>query len=240
MKKIAVLILFGILLCSFVAANDNSSDYGNNISSSRLDDTHNKISELNESKSRNETVANERAIEALSKSLENGKASEKSIIVRQQVIAKLEARIQLREQLAELKANYSEARQNLIRERVQSILELRNVTNESIGSQIVAIAREFNNSINKTAQEEMKIARRGAVKSFLFGGDRAAAQSLLNETAANKARINALEALKEKTDNQTAAFLGQQISALKQEQARQESVAQKAKGRGILGWLFRR
>jgi hypothetical protein len=99
--------------------------------------------------------------------------------------------------------------QNKVREAVHALLSMEDLltTEESaedngkgIGFQVSAIAREFNNSVQKTIQAEEKIQKRNMVVGFFFGGDEEAAEDILQETNKNKEKIQQLKDLKQQCD----------------------------------------
>jgi hypothetical protein len=262
MKKLIVLVLMTIFLCGLVAGayggespkltttNTKKADIG----SIKAKAGNNNASETEEGES-NESADDSgkvsilpvkgpiKATIKLRKSLTRGNASPVSIATRQMIIAKLHERINLtKTQLIKLKTIERIKKQNLVRERVKALIELRNITrNETIGLQIAQVARELDNSINKTAQAELKIARRNALVRFFFGGSVAQAKIIDKEVSLNKARLARLKLLRNQSDNETRQFIAEQIQQLDLEQTRLKNLAEKEKKRrGIFGWLFRR
>ena len=130
--------------------------------------------------------------------------------------------------------------QNKVREAVFTLLAMKNLTG-GIGKNVSKIAREFNNSVQKTIKLEERIHRRSGFIRFFIGGDRKDAKELENLTAINEKRIQKLEKLKERINNtELKQILDQQIQNIQQEQERLRNLAQKEKkSRGIFGWLFR-
>jgi len=97
--------------------------------------------------------------------------------------------------------------QNKVREAVhillaaEDLLTTKGLTEgKSIGSQVSAIAREFNNSVEKTIPAEEKIQKRNRVIEFFFGGDKEAAENILQETDKNKEKIQELKKLYQECD----------------------------------------
>ncbi len=184
------------------------------------------------------------AISALNASLGKGNPSSASIEARQRVIAKLQQKITEKEQqIEQVKERLQEKAQqrSLARERVHALLELRNVTNESIGRQISSIVKEFNNSMNEAENAELKIANKNRIAKFFFGGSEEQAKIINVSVQANDAQLQKLRELQQQSDGIVAEFIAEQIRQLEQEQARLQQVAQKEeKSKGLIGWLFRR
>ncbi|MCK5122850.1 MAG: hypothetical protein KAQ87_01740 [Candidatus Pacebacteria bacterium] len=138
--------------------------------------------------------------------------------------------------------------QNKVREAVHALLAAEDLLaagesteGKDIGHQVSAIAREFNNSVDKTIPAEEKIQKRNRVVAFFFGGDEEAAEDILEETNKNKERSEQLKQLKEQCDCDEGVrnIIQEQIQNIEQEQNRLEQVAQKEKSnKGIFGWLF--
>ena len=140
--------------------------------------------------------------------------------------------------------------QNKVREAVHALLAAEDLltTEEStkgngkgIGPEVSAIAREFNNSVDKTIPAEEKIQKRNRVVEFFFGGDEEAAEDILEETNKNKVKVQQLKNLYQECDcdEEVKNIIQEQIQNLEQEQIRLEEVAQKEKSnKGLFGWLF--
>jgi len=187
------------------------------------------------------------AITAVNKSMQEGNASNASIQARLRVIEKLEQKIQEKksEVDSETQGNKDKTKefknQNIVRERVMSLLALRNLTEDrGIGQQVAEVAREFENSVNKTQADEEKINNRGWVERLLFGGDNKAADEIETEVADNQARIAQLKELRKGTSEEVGQFIDQQLKELDVEQSRLQGLAQREKeSKGIFGWLFK-
>jgi len=138
--------------------------------------------------------------------------------------------------------------QNKVREAVHILLAAENLLTtegltegKGIGSQISAIAREFNNSVEKTIPAEEKIQKRNRIVEFFFGGDEEAAEDILEETNKNTVKVQQLKNLYQECDcdEEIKNIIQEQIQNLEQEQIRLEEVAQKEKSnKGMFGWLF--
>ncbi|MEM5804602.1 MAG: hypothetical protein QXU82_02010 [Candidatus Aenigmatarchaeota archaeon] len=150
-----------------------------------------------------------------------------------------ELNMSLKEVRQEMRSAYEN--QNRVRVAVHALLSMENLTG-GIGKNVSAIAKEFNNSVQSTLRAEEKIATRNAVIRFLFGGDEAAANDLINQTAQNSLRIRELEQLRDECDcsDEVKAEYDNQIRVLQQEQDRLRALAQEELGaKGLFGWMFR-
>ena len=130
--------------------------------------------------------------------------------------------------------------QNTVREAVHTLLASEDLIG-NIGSEVSKIAREFNNSVQKTIQAEEKIQKRNMVVEFFFGGDEEAAEDILQETNKNKEKIQQLKDLKQQCDcdEEVKNVIQEQIQNIEQEQNRLGQLAQKEKSnKGLFGWLF--
>ena len=159
----------------------------------------------------------------------------------------LQTMLQQREQeFDEETRNYGQAKkltyenQNQVRLAVHALLGMENITG-GIGSQVSAVARQFNNSLQNTLRAEEKIQERNAFVKFFIGGDQEAAEELEQEMNQNRQRIQELKQLKEQCDCEEGVknMFQEQIQNMEQEQNRLEQLAQEEKqNRGIFGWLF--
>lgn len=130
--------------------------------------------------------------------------------------------------------------QNRVREAVHALLATEDLTGD-IGPQISEIANEFNNSVEKTIKDEEKIQGRNSIVKFFFGGDKDAAESILQETNKNKEKIQQLKKLQQECecDEEVKNIIGEQIQNIEQEQNRLGQLAQEQKSeKGLFGWLF--
>jgi len=129
--------------------------------------------------------------------------------------------------------------QNVVREAVHSLIAAEDLIG-GIGQQVSAIAREVNNSVDKTIQAEEKIQKRNILAKLFVGGDKTAAQDLDQEVNQNKERIQTLNQLMESCNcqSETKQVLQEQIQNMEQEQNRLEELANKEKNsNGVFGWL---
>ncbi|MCC7565577.1 MAG: hypothetical protein KO206_04775 [Methanomicrobiaceae archaeon] len=132
--------------------------------------------------------------------------------------------------------------QNRVRFAVHTLLAAENRTG-GIGPEISAIAREFNNSIDKATQAEERIMNRNRLTRMFFGGDAAAAEQIEEMIIRNQERIQELKRLIEDCpcDDETRALLMEQVRAMEEEQERlRELVRQELEDRGLLGRLWKR
>ena len=131
--------------------------------------------------------------------------------------------------------------QNRVRLAVHSLLAMEDLVG-GIGPQVREIAREFNNSIKETIQEEERIqARRGLLK-FLIGGHKNAAEKLEEKVNRNQERIQRLRDLMESCDcnEEVKAMMREQIQNMEQEQDRLQEVAgNEKKNKGLFGWIWK-
>ena len=128
--------------------------------------------------------------------------------------------------------------QNAVREAVHSLLAAEDVVG-GIGQQVSQIARDFNNSVDKTIKAEEKIQNRNILTRLFVGGDKQAAAELEQEVSQNRARIQTLNQLMQNCncDSETKAVLQEQIQNMEQEQNRLESLSKEQQANGLFGWL---
>ena len=130
--------------------------------------------------------------------------------------------------------------QNKVREAVHALLATEGLTGD-IGPQVSAIAKEFNNSVEKTIKSEEKIQKRNKIVEFFFGGDEEASENILRETNKNKEKIQQLKNLYRECDcdEEVKNIIQEQIQNIEQEQNRLGQLAQEQKAKkGLFGWLF--
>ncbi|MBU0761552.1 MAG: hypothetical protein KKD39_00860, partial [Candidatus Altiarchaeota archaeon] len=187
------------------------------------------------------------AVVAVNTSLSKGNPSNKSIESRVNVLEKLQEKISAEEIRVKNETNNNRDKtkefknQNVVRERVMSLLALKNATGDKgIGQQISEIAIHLSNSINKTQKAEEKIMDRGGLERFFFGGDEQAAAEIEQQVEQNRARISQLKELRKSTGLEINLFIEEQIQELELEQNRLSGLAQREKeSKGIFGWLFK-
>lgn len=131
--------------------------------------------------------------------------------------------------------------QNQVRLAVHSFLALENLTGD-IGPQVSEIAKEFDNSVQKTIQAEEQIQKRGQFMRFLAGGDEEAADELIAEVEANQLKLQELKQLHLQcnADQEACDELQLQIQNMEQEQERLRELANSEKGKkGAFGWIWK-
>jgi len=130
--------------------------------------------------------------------------------------------------------------QNEVRIAVQTLLSIQDRTG-SIGQNVSAIARDFNNSVNMSEKLEQRIQDRSGIMRLFLGGDRDAAGQLANITSQNQARIQKIQQLINTTnlDPDVRAFLEEQIQVMQNEETRLEQLAtREQQDRGLFGSLL--
>ncbi|MCD6398338.1 MAG: hypothetical protein J7L08_00260 [Candidatus Aenigmarchaeota archaeon] len=163
-------------------------------------------------------------------------AEELRNIIKQSKESMKESRKEIRSELQEVHQN-----QNKVRVAVHALLAAENLTG-GIGKNISQIAREFNNSVQKTMIAEEKIKTRSGIARFFFGGDKKNSDEINEEVAKNQNRIQKLNQLIENCncDPEVKTTLQEQIQNIQQEQERLRQLAQEeGKKKGIFGWLFK-
>lgn len=225
---------------------DNGKGLGGGLGSNKSRE--NETNEEKGFKGKNETgLGPVHAVTAVNNSMQGGNASNASIQARLRVIEKLEQKIEEKkfEVDNETQGNQDKTKefknQNIVRERVMSLLSLENLTEDKgIGRQVAEVAREFENSVNKTQKAEERINNRGWVERLLFGGDDKAADEIEQEVTGNQARIAKLKELRNSTSEEIKQFIDEQLEELEVEQNRLTGLAQREKeSKGIFGWLFK-
>ena len=131
--------------------------------------------------------------------------------------------------------------ENQVRAAVHSLLDMENRTG-GIGPQVSAIARNFNNGLNKSFKAEEKIQKRSRFRRFFAGGDEDNANEIENQAEENQQSIDELEDLAEKCDcdEGTKSQMKEQVQIMFQENERlQELAQQEKKTKGLFGWLWK-
>ncbi|MFA6408181.1 MAG: hypothetical protein WCW36_01745 [Candidatus Paceibacterota bacterium] len=129
---------------------------------------------------------------------------------------------------------------NPVRLAVHSLLVSKDLLG-GIGSQVSEIAKHMNDSVATTTKAEAQIKSRGFFARLFFGGDATSADVIAYEAAQNQRRIDELSALLGQASTTVAvkATLSEQITALKDAQARLQDIAQKEKSAwGLFSWRF--
>lgn len=159
----------------------------------------------------------------------------------------LKQRIEARKQQLEKEvASTTKARKNIVKNAnsvrlaVHALLASKDLVG-GIGPQVSEIAKQMNDSVATTTGAEAKIQSRGFLARFLFGGDNTSADVITKEATKNQTRIDSLTALLTQTNVSTEvqAALNEQITALKDAQARLQTLAQREqKAWGLFSWRF--
>jgi len=108
--------------------------------------------------------------------------------------------------------------QNRVRLAVHNLLAMENMLG-GIGPEVSKIAREFNNSVKKTTQAEIKIKERNRFRKFFTGGDKESAEILKKEVSKEEEMIKKLEGLvgKAKVAVEVKANVEEQVKNIKTE-----------------------
>lgn len=105
-------------------------------------------------------------------------------------------------------------------------------------SDLVRLAEEINGSVGDTIRNEERMRSQNAFMVFLFGGDHASADAIMQHVVQNRVRITEMNRLIDgcDCDPETSAILREQVQAMEQEQARFEELAVEEKEkRGLFG-----
>ncbi|KUK63384.1 MAG: hypothetical protein XE10_0612 [Methanoculleus marisnigri] len=127
---------------------------------------------------------------------------------------------------------------NRVRLAVHALLAAENRTG-GIGQNVSAIAREVNNSVEKTLAAEEQIRTRHGFMRFLFGGDAEAARLIEGEAQRNRERVTELRQSIENCtcDAETKTMLREQVRTIEQEQDRLSALAEEEmRARGLFSW----
>ncbi len=151
------------------------------------------------------------------------------------------AREEFKEELDALKDQRKKEvleKQNAVREAVHALLASEDLTG-GIGEQVSAIAREFNNSVEKTIANEERINNRNRVARFFLGGDKEAAREMQQEVNQNMERLNNLQELYDNCncDEAVKNLIQEQIQNIEQEQERLQQVVENQSAKGVWGWI---
>lgn len=131
--------------------------------------------------------------------------------------------------------------QSAVRTAVHAFLALGDLDG-GIGQNVSAIAREYNNSLATRLQAEEQIHRRAGPGRFFFGGDTAAAGTILADLNRSQKQVGEMKRLVENCtcEDETRALLMEQIRAMEQEQDRlRELAGGEIADRGLFGWIGR-
>jgi len=131
--------------------------------------------------------------------------------------------------------------QNRIRLAVHALLASEDLIG-GIGKNVSQIAREFNNSVEKTIRAEEKIKQRSGLIKFFLGGNKKAAEEIEQEVNKNQERIQQLHQLMDQCEcsEEVKSMVQEQIQNLEEEQNRLRQLAEEEKqNKGIFGWLLK-
>lgn len=122
---------------------------------------------------------------------------------------------------------------------VHALLAAQDLLGNGIGDQVSQIAQQVNDSLATTTSAEAQIQSRGFFARLFFGGDKQAADAIKQQVDQNQSRVQELTGLlsSASTTEDVKAALDAQIQAMKDEQARLQSVAQsQSKLWGLFSW----
>ena len=121
---------------------------------------------------------------------------------------------------------------------VLSLDALASTTDRSIGEQVREVAREQNDSKDKTADSLKELESRGAFVKFLIGANRESIKALEVSMTETQSHIDVLTQLQVGMTSETKAVLANQIELLVKEKARIKVLVDANKGKsGLFGWL---
>lgn len=109
------------------------------------------------------------------------------------------------------------------------------------GEKMFQIANQINAGVGTTTNAEMRIAERGRLARFFFGGDKESSAALLGELSQNRTRVQQINQLLESQSIplQLRELLQTQVKLIEEEQNRLQILADKEQGRwGIFSWRF--
>lgn len=169
------------------------------------------------------------------------KAVERAGTPTQLVESLLYENLRLREELNALpdKEKKVYQNQNKVREAAHVLLAAEDLTG-GIGQQVATIAREFNNSVEKTIRAENKIQERGWLKRLLVGSDKDAVNEIEREVKMNQGKVQQLLSLQEKCacSDSVKAIIKAEIQKVSEEQTRLENLSkEEKKAEGVWGWF---
>ncbi|MGM5484029.1 MAG: hypothetical protein ACQER9_03900 [Nanobdellota archaeon] len=135
--------------------------------------------------------------------------------------------------------NNREKNRNKMRVAARTLAKMENFTGK-VGHNISQIAREFNNSMNKTYQAEEKIRKRNNFSRFFLGGNEKSAEKIESQVEKNRKNIEKLKRLKNEVNEEIKPFMQEQIKEMEKEQERLNNLARKEKkNKGLFGWIWK-
>ena len=130
--------------------------------------------------------------------------------------------------------------QNRIRLAVHSLLAMEDLVG-GVGKRVSEMAREFDNSAEKTIEAENSIRARSSFARIFAGGDEKAAEEIEENVKANKVRIELMKQLKNECDcgSEVKAMFQEQITNMEVEFTRLQKLSEEEKqSKGLFGWLW--
>ncbi|TFB09109.1 hypothetical protein E3V08_01225 [Candidatus Atribacteria bacterium MT.SAG.1] len=153
-----------------------------------------------------------------------------------------EKRREMIKEIGSMKGNLQKAyeNQNEVRIAVHSFLSMGEDLVGGIGKKVSEIAKQFNNSVQKTIRAEETIRNRSRILRFFAGGDQKTAEELQNLVDQNRIRIRQLKELKGECDceDEIRTLMQEQIQSMELGQVKlQELIQNERNARGIWGWF---
>jgi len=152
-----------------------------------------------------------------------------------------EKRGEMIEEIKSMKGNLQKAyeNQNQVRVAVQGFLAMEDLVG-GIGKKVSEVAKQFDNSVQKTIQAEETIRNRSRIVRFFAGGDQKTAEELQNLVDQNRVRIQQLKELKGECDceDEVKTLMQEQIQSMELGQVKLQGLIQNERNaRGIWGWF---
>jgi len=123
---------------------------------------------------------------------------------------------------------------------VQRLHEIASSTTRGIGEQVREVAREEDESKDKTAENIKAIDSQGAFMKFLVGVNESNLKELQNSVTTIQSHIEKLNQIKASSTPEVQKSLTTEAEALAQEQARVQSVIDANQNKpSLFGWFFR-
>ncbi len=123
---------------------------------------------------------------------------------------------------------------------IQAIGEVNELVSVNAAN-VTRLETELRESLNTTAQAEVRIKERNQVVRFFIGGDDSAARQLLGELEQNQDRIREMQQLIDQCScsQDVQDVLREQLRDMEQEQERLRALAQQEiDDEGLVGWLW--
>jgi len=241
MKKIFILIVMMLLASSFVFAQGAQTQAGvDDVEETEdVDDVDEEMEEKTEDEREEDP---EKQLERVRERLKEYNGAENVQELKEIVRLKGE---ELNMSIGQVKQQFTELHQNQnqVRLAVHALLSMEGLVG-GIGKNVSAIARDFNNSVQKTVLAEEKIQTRGWITRLFAGGDAEAAEELETELEQHRERVQELRRLQEgcteECSEEVRAIMEEQIQQLEQERERLQELAQEEKAKkGLFGWIWK-